>query len=165
MPTAWFICPYKIKKNMRIMGRPVRYCAMDDFTGQIHKDGGTWAESEIMGNIAIVKVRASEGTLQKIGRGEGFERLEKEGLNDSLSDLSTNRKNTLEQKLVLIGYPLSEVRQHLGSDIGAKTLGEFLRFAARRRLKPRYIEATDEVICDGIEQPCRPIDELDKMVK
>jgi hypothetical protein len=67
---AWFIAPYKQREKSRT---PTRYCAMDDFTAQIAADGGAWAESEIDGNIAIVRVRASDDLLKKIAGGSDVE--------------------------------------------------------------------------------------------
>lgn len=56
---AWYIVPYKRRLNPRHV---MRYCAMDDFTKQIHSSGGDWSEIEVEGG-AIVKVKASDQML------------------------------------------------------------------------------------------------------
>jgi len=62
MTTAWYICPYKRGANTNsgdfIM--PVLYCTMYDYTEMIRSVGGHWVETEVLGNRAIVKVRAGE---------------------------------------------------------------------------------------------------------
>ena len=68
MALAWFICPYKRGPGPDV----IRYPAMDDFTSLIRGDGGDWAETEILGNAALVKVRASSGTLTTINGAAGF---------------------------------------------------------------------------------------------
>jgi hypothetical protein len=163
MPIAWFICPYKRGPNIGL--GPSRYCAMDDFTNQIITDGGTWSETEILGNHAIVKVRASDVTLTKIADGQGFVRMPKAVLTEPLSDLGATAKTSIRNKLTALGYSLSEVRNALGDDLGSKTLADVLRFAAKRRLKPRYDKDTDTIILDGPEHPVRPIEDVDKAVK
>ena len=69
MPTAWFICPYKRKdfgSPEANRARPTRYCAMDDFTREIRASGGDWSETEIEGDQAIVKVRATNQILGRL---------------------------------------------------------------------------------------------------
>lgn len=57
---SWYIVPYKIVESTP---RNTRYCAMDDYTSVIYGEGGQWTETEVLGNRAIVKVRASETAL------------------------------------------------------------------------------------------------------
>jgi hypothetical protein len=162
MPIAWFICPYKRDfSNPEVVAR---YCAMDDFTPQILADGGAWAESEILGDAAIVKVRASAATLTTIAGTAGFTRLPKALLDEPLSDLTQQQKSAIVNKLQALGYPVSEIKAALGNDIGALTLRQVLKFAARRRLKPRYDAANDQIVLDGAAQPVRPIEELEARV-
>ena len=47
----------------------MRYCAVDDFTLDVLRDGGEWSEAEVFGNRAIVRVRAGPATLARIARG------------------------------------------------------------------------------------------------
>lgn len=165
MPVAWFICKYK-RRPVPPGGwwKLIRYCAMDDFTSQINADGGRWSETEILNGYAIVKVKASDTTLDTIAGTSGFQRLPKNLLTASLSDLTTAQKNAIRNKLEEIGYSLTEIKDALGNDLGSKTLADVLRFAARRRLKHRLDEATDTVIYDGPEQSVKPIDTVDESV-
>lgn len=161
MATAWYLCQYK----RRLGGpRPARYCAMNDFTPQVEADGGKWAETEVLGNWAIVKVLALPATLDTIAAAPGFRRLNKAALNLSLSDLNAGQKATLLSWVTDMGYTVAEVRGALGNDLGLLTLGDVLRFCARRRHKPRYDEATDMIILDGPEQACRTVDSVDAEV-
>lgn len=162
MPTAWFICPYK-----RVVGAsiPTRYCAMDDFTPQIYAEGGAWSETEILGDQAIVKVRASAPTIAAIvGAGVGFQRLPKDALDASLADLTAGQKNALKAWLTAAGYTAQELQQALGSDLAQRTLRDVLVFATRRRLKPRYDQPTDKIVLDGEAQTCTPISQVDAAV-
>jgi len=163
MAIAWFIVSYK-RRDVR--GRPGRYCAMDDFTEQIVAEAGAWAETEVLGNAALVKVRASSTLLDKIASVEGFKRIPIHSkLSESLADLSAAQKTAIRNKIVALGYSESEVGTSLGENIGAKTLGDLLRFIAQRRLKPRYDDKTGAIVCDGIAAPTRSIESVDAEVK
>ncbi len=60
---AWYVCPYKYDPLEN--SRDTRYLAMQDFTNDIERSGGAWAEIEIDGagangiGHALVKVRAT----------------------------------------------------------------------------------------------------------
>lgn len=155
---AWFICPYK----RRPVPRPIRYCAIDDFTAQIRADGGDWSASEVLGNSAVVKVRASQATLDLIAA--TFQRIPLSRLADSLSTLTSAQRTAIRDRLLALGYPDAEIRAALGSNLANRTLGDVLRFAATRRLKPRYDALTDQIFVDGPQQPCRPIADVDTAV-
>lgn len=157
---GWYIAPYKRKDRP---GRPGRYCAMDDYTLQILSDGGNWTETEILGNRAIVKVRASASTLQTLNA--EFKRLPKGTLNTSLSDLSDAQKTALRNEILDQGYTLSEIQARFGADLGQYTLRDVLRLMTSRRKKPRYDPDTDTIILDGADQPCRNIDDVDAGVQ
>lgn len=161
MSYAWFICTYKRRKNTP---RPIRYCAMDDFTKQINDDGGDWAETEVLGNYAIVKVRASDATLDTIANTSGFFRLPLNFLDASLSSLTGTQRTNIKDRLLAMGYTADDVTTALGSNLSTRTLGEVLRFAASRRLKPRYDAVSDQIVLDGEVQACKPIDDVDREV-
>ena len=110
MAIAWFICPYKTKM---LGSHKIRYCAMDDFTVQIRADGGRWVESEVLGNVAIVKVKAAAGTLTTLDAATGFVRLPKDLLSSLLSDLTPAQKTAIVNKLQNMGYPLAEIQDRL----------------------------------------------------
>ena len=163
MPIAWFIAPYKTKSTVSGL---YRYCAMDDFTQQIiYADGGNWSESEILGNVAVVKVKAAQTTLDTISSTVNFVKLPKVLLTESLSDLTPTQKTAILNKLTSLGYSVPEIKNALGDDIGSKTLADLLRFAATRRLKPHFNADQTQILVDGIEQRCRPIEDVDKTVK
>src|SRR3990167_5847017 len=153
----WFICPMKqrIDPDKPI---PVRYCGMDDFTPLIRADGGDWSESEVLGAFAVVKVRASTATLTIIAAEPGFQRLPRDLINESLSGLSTSVRRAVRDKLNAMGYTDAEIISALGgTSLNNVTLGQVLRFAASRRLKPRWDDGQQIIVLDGAFQPCRPI--------
>ena len=162
MSLAWFLAPYK-----RLVGNRVRrYCAMDDFTAMILADKGAWAETEVLGDMALVKVRASDNTLTKIESTEGFQRIPLHAsLTDSMSDLSVAQKTAIVNKITALGYLASEIQSKVGTDIGAKTLGDVLKFIATRRLKPRYDSASDTIVLDGDVQACRSVESVNAEVE
>lgn len=158
MPVAWFICTYKRDPNP---GPPTRYCAMLDFDDQIQADGGHWAETEVLGNYALVKTRASTATLVAIAADPGFLRIPLSRLNDSLSSLSAQQRNAIRTRLNAMGYSDSDILTALGNNLAQRTLGDILRFAASRRLKPRYDAVQDLIVLDGAIQVCRPVADVD----
>ena len=131
---------------------------MDDFTAQIHGVGGRWTETEILGDRAIVKVRAPAAALDAIANTVGFRRLPKDRLNDSLADLPQNIKTKLRDEVLDAGYTIEQFNARFPGGLGSVTLRDLLRFMATRRLKPRYDVATARVILDGPVQPVRPVD-------
>jgi hypothetical protein len=162
MAIGWFICPYKRKPDPT---RMIRYCAMDDFTAQIRADGGNWSETEVLGDCAVVKVNASNATLNAVAGTPGFVRIPVARLGDSLSSLTTAQRAGLHTRIEAMGYPLAEIEAALGPDLGLKTLGDVLRLVTRRRLRPRYDAETDRLIWDGPIQPVRPIEDVDRAVR
>ena len=168
MALAWFICPYK---RMTVttgdppvtvnVVPPTRYCAMDDFTVTIQADGGDWAETEILGDHALVKVRASAATLTLINGAQDVLRIPSHvGLGDTLGDLTAGQRNAIFAKLEALGYSHAEVTAALPANWQTVTLGQVLRFAASRRLKPRHDVGTDAIVLDGPEQPVRPVEDV-----
>lgn len=158
MAIGWYVVPYKRRTGE---DRPTRYCSMDDHTATIHAAGGAWAETEVLGNRAIVKVRATPAILTQLNGVAGFIRLPKDILDDSLASLSTGAKTAIRNELQSAGYTLGEIQARFGSDLGQYTLRDVLRFFASRRLKPRYDVGTDAIILDGAVQPCRDIESVD----
>ncbi len=156
MAIAWYICSYK-----RVVGahRPTRYCAMDDFTPQIQADGGAWAETEVLGNYALVKVRASQTTIDLIAAAQGFLRIPLARLDVLLSSLTQAQRTAISDRLTAMGYTADEITA-LGN-IRNRTLGDVLRFAASRRLKPRYDAVGDQIVLDGPVQTCRLVNDVD----
>lgn len=163
---AWFICPMKQRPDPNGFVIPLRYCGMDDFTPLIiTQDGGDWSESEVLGGYAVVKVRASAATLSTIAGTAGFQRIPRDLLDDPLSSLSTAQRRAVKDKLNEMGYTDAEISAALGNiNLNLVTLGQVLRFAASRRLKPRWDEGNQVISLDGAFQACRPIAEVDAAV-
>jgi hypothetical protein len=161
MSIAWFIAKYK-----RTVGRlvPGRYCVMDDYTSLIFGDGGNWVESEILGNRAVVKVRANTSTLTTIAADPLIVRLPLSLLDDPLSSLTANQRTAIRNQILDMGYTAAEVNNAF-PNIANATLGQVLRFAATRKLQPRYDAPTDTIICDGDVEGCTSIDLVDAMVQ
>jgi len=157
MAIGWFIVPYKRRLNAP---RPTRYCAMDDATTIIEANGGKWTETEILGDRALVKVRAPSAILETIAQQPNVRRVPLDRLNDPLSSLPNNVRNALKNEITDAGYTIQEVNASF-PNLADHTLGDVLRFMASRRKKPRYDVGTDTFMLDGIDQPCRSVDEVD----
>jgi len=160
MAIGLYVVPYARRS---VAGRPTRYCQMDDFTAQILADGGIWLCVEILGNVAIVKVRASASTLTTLAA--QFDRIPISRLKDSLASLTAGQRTALRDKALALGYTLIEFQAALGTDLTNITLRQYLRFLATRRIKPRYNQPTDEIMLDGPIQGCGSVDLLDTDVR
>lgn len=161
MAIGWYIIPYS-RRVVPSGHPPARYPAIDDYTAQILATGGQWAESEVLGNRCLIKVRASIAVLQALAT--EYKRLPKDRLDDSLADLSTAAKRALRDELEDMGYTLAEIRARFGDDLGIYTLRDVLGFMASRRRKPRYDQTTDTIVLDGSVQSCRPVNQVDREV-
>lgn len=160
MALAWYVVPYKRRNPGETP--PERYCAMDDFTVQIIADGGTWDETEILGDAALVKVRAGPETMNTLNGQAGWLAIPKRfyNLEDGLTDLLNGEKNQIENVLRALGYSQAEIDAEMGGTLALwrqKPLETLLNLFAKRRLKPRYDQPTDTVVCDGPEQPVKPV--------
>lgn len=160
MAIGWFIAPYKRRSDP---DRVFRYCAMDDFTTQILADGGAWAETEVLGNCAVVKVNASTATLSTIAGTQGFQRIPLQRLDDPLSSLTNAQRNAIRNRILAMGYTSAEINASL-PNLANVTLRQVLHFVTTRRLKPRYDPGTDAIVLDGAEQPVRQVESVDAEV-
>ena len=160
MSIAWYIVPYQIKREP---GNTYRRVALCDFHEQIVADGAQWAETEVLGNRAIVKVKASDAIIAVLDA--RYKRLPKDILDDSLSDLPVAAKIAIKNEILDMGYTIEEIQERFGNDLSQYTLRDVLKFMARCRLKPRYIPETDTIVCDGIEQECRSIEFVDSEIQ
>lgn len=161
MPVAWYIVPYN--RNTFEDGQLYRYPAIDDYTAQIKAAGGDWSETEVLGDRAIVKVRAANAILDILDA--EYKRLPKDMLDDSLNDLPANVKTALKNEILDMGYTIEEIQNKFGDDIRQFTLRDVLKFMTTRRLKPRYGSGGETIICDGIVQGCRPLESVDNQVQ
>lgn len=161
MPLGWYVCPYKRRNPGETPAE--RYCAIADFTAAIRADGGNWDETEILGDSALVKVRASAATLNVLDGQAGWLAVPKRFLNleDGLGDLLNGEKNQIENALRFLGYSQAEIDATMGSSLALwrqKQFETLLRLFASRRLRPRYDQPTDAVVCDGPEQPVKDVE-------
>ena len=164
MPVAWFLCPY-----IRIIrpNHPAKYMrgpAINRYIQAVQEAGGKLAWNEVLGNHAVVKVRAPLTILQQISADPDITRMPKDVLDTPLSDLTNAQKIAIRNKIVSLGYNIQEIRDRLGDDIGTRTLRDVLRFTSSRWKPPRYDEATDSLIFDGPDQECRSVEDIDARV-
>lgn len=159
---GWYIVPY-VRDYSIGSPQPARHCELCLYNKQIWDAGGKWTCVEVLGNRAIVKIKAPAAILNMID--SKYKRLPKDRLGDSLSDLPNNIKIALKNEILDMGYTIAEVKAKFGSDLGQFTLRDVLKFMAKRRLKPRYIPETDTIVCDGIEQRCRNIEYVNSKVQ
>lgn len=164
MAIAWFICGYKIRTGTR----PVRYCAMDNFTASIEADGGAWSESEILGSYAVVKARAAAATLTSIGGTTGYYRIPSfTVLADALTGLTASQRTAIQSRILAMGYTQGEIDAAMGNTLALwrqKTLSVLLRFIAQRRLESRWDSVQQQFVLSGALQDCKPIDQVNAEV-
>lgn len=162
MAIAWFLAPYD-----RILAErfPARECRMNVYTALIAADGGAWAETEVLGNHAVVKVRASAETLATIAADPDITRLPVALLDDPLSSLSPAQKTAIRNKVQALGYTLAEINARFPGDLGDYTLRDVLRFVATRRRKPRYEAGTDSIVLDGVAVTPESVESVDGRVQ
>lgn len=127
MAVAWFIVGYE---RVEILGGRGRRCAIDRYTDQLAKAGGDWREVEMLGNRALVKVRAPAAVLDQLAT--VFRRLPKAALDEPLADLSAAARTALRDELEDAGYSRKEITATLG-DLSTATLGDLLRFVCSSR--------------------------------
>ena len=162
MPVAWFVVPYK---RHPLIPR-ARYPLIDDYTDGIRAHGGQWRETEILGDRALVKVRAPLMVLDALAADPGIKRIPKKRLDDALSDLPQQAIIALRDELLDQGYTMAQIRERFGDqvDLSEYTLGDVLRFMASRRRTPRYIEEQDVIVLDGQIVAPESVDLVDSQV-
>jgi hypothetical protein len=171
MPVAWFLIPYERDDfdggSRKRVGRRL---PIDALTTTIWADNGfpqgnvPGSETEVLGQHAIVKVRANNPTLTLIAAIPGAARIPVAQLDDPLSSLTVQQRNAIRNKITSLGYTVAELDAALPGDIRNFTLRQLLTFVARRRRKVRYDSGTDSIIDDGPEQPVRPLENVDAVV-
>lgn len=153
MPIGWFVCPYEVVTDNT---GTYRRCAVERFRGQVVTDGGKLSYGEILGDHGIAKVRAAVATLDTINAEPGFVRIPRRAnLDEPLSDLSAAEKNAIKNKLLALGYTAAQLQAALGADMGSKTLGDLLRFAASRWRRPIGIVGGVTVF-ESVDWPRQP---------
>lgn len=164
MPIGLFLAPY-IRRTDTLFAQthPVRMLIVNTLNDAINADGGSWREVEILGNQAIVKVRASSATLTAIGALNGVTVIPLTHLDDPLSSLTAGQRTSIRNVILNAGYTPTEVNNRF-PNIANATIGDVLRFLATRRLKPRYDSGTDTIVLDGLVEQCNSVDDLDSSV-
>ena len=162
MGIAWYIVPYTIvPKTIAI---PLhRRVDLVKYHSQFMSRGVKWREVEVLGNRAIVKVKAPDAVLSALNA--EYKRLPKDRLDDSLSDLPVSIKAALKNEILDMGYTIEEVRDRFGDYLSQYTLRSVLKFMAKRRLKPRYDKAANTIYVDGIVQECKNIETVDSEIQ
>lgn len=158
MALGWFVVPYKRRLPLTLAAR---YCVIDDLTAQILSEGGEWDETEILGDKALVKVRAAQATLTLVSNIAGVFTIPQKWIEmqDSLSNMTAGERNQLQSAVLSLGYTQAELDAAMGSTLAqwrTHVLGDLLNMAATRRLQPRYDSATDTIFVDGPIQPVKP---------
>jgi hypothetical protein len=143
---------------------------MIQYDSSISAENGAWQYTEVLGNQAIVKVRASAGLLTTIANdalGMGITRLPLAQLSASLASLTAAQRAAIRDRLEAAGYTVAEISARFpNQDLTTVTLGDVLRFLAQRRRKPRWTDGTrTAVVLDGqAVPPGKTVDELDSEV-
>lgn len=161
MPVGWFLAPYVRRIDAP---RPERYVVVNDLTPTIRGDGGDWSETEVLGQHAIVKVRAAASTLTLVAGLPGVTRIPVARLDDPLSMLSAAQRTAIRNRVTALGYTLTELQERFPNGLGTYTLRDLLEFIARRRRKVRYDVQADAIVDDGPLQPIRPLADVDAAV-
>lgn len=136
---------------------------MDAFTDAIRADGGSWAETEVLGQRAVVKVNASTATLSTIAGTAGFTRVPLARLEDPLSSLTNGQRTAIRNLILGLGYAPAEVTARF-PNLAQATVGDVLRFMASRRRKVRYDAQTDAIVDDGDVVAPASVDAVDGLV-
>lgn len=171
MPVGWFLAPYVLRTGpppgapagVPSPPVPIRYLQVADLSRRIRGEGGGWAATEVLGQRAIVKVRATSQTLALIAALPGVTRFPLARLDDPLGSLTTQQRAALRDLVLSLGYTAAELRAAVGADLATVTLGDVLRFAASRRRKVRRA-AGGAIVDDGPDQPVRPLADVDRAV-
>lgn len=159
MPVGWFVAEYTVTR-----GQPVRWPLPHNVLQQLNEAGAPWAAAEMLGQRALVKVRAPDAALSAIAGLAGVRRLPKDRLDDPLSDLPKAARDALQQLVLDMGYTRAEVRTRFGNDLGAFTLRDVILFMLGRRRRVRWDRTTDQVVEDGPELPGASLEDIDGRV-
>jgi hypothetical protein len=153
---AWYICPYIWFNDGEY---DIRYCAMSNYTEQLRVDAGRppqpvdahggypvgesplWAEAEMLGDRAVVKVHtaASPAMLAILDAEATFYRIPAEVLDIALDDQGVTNPQLNEMWAILedAGYTASELQDALGianrGQLRQKLLREYFNQGAHLR--------------------------------
>jgi hypothetical protein len=158
---AWFVCPFE-----QMPGKPAEYrqCAMARYDARIRATGGSWAASECLGNHAVCKVTAPDSLLADIATTDGFLMFPAEFIDSPVAGMSFGDQLLFTAKAGELGYSIPEIQAALPLDLGNYTLRDLLNFVLTRRQDPRFDEATQTIVLDGMTRSCKSADQLDAEV-
>lgn len=160
---AWFLVSYKTPTSGPRAGMAnTRVLALDDYTPLILADGGAWDATEVLGNKALAKVRASVATLTTIADDPLCVRLPFDTLDTPLASLPLVARQRIRTALKNAGYTLLEITANVG-DLSTITAREALEFFASRRHKPRFDTVTQQIVLDGTIVACRSVLDVDRV--
>lgn len=167
MAIGWFIIPYQVVfEDNNFVYRRVQIC---EDTAANPTIPIKWKGCEILGNRSIVKVKASDGVLDALTA--KYQRLPKNILTASLSDLTAAAKTKIKDELLDMGYSFVEIKEKFGDNINLEnyTLKDVLVFMARRCRKPRNVMNGNiivDIVTDGEVRPCpKTVEFLDTEVQ
>lgn len=136
MPVAWFVGPFRRNDTLG-HGRPTRVTFIREaLEGQ--QVAINYRCAEVLGNHAVCKVRAGDAVLDAIAALPGVDRVNKDLLDDPLSDLPPAAQQRLRDIAQTLGYTLAEINARFPNPIGTYTLGDVLRFFGKRWRAPRW---------------------------
>jgi hypothetical protein len=129
-----------------------RYCALNDFNSAILASSGAWAESEVLGNVFLCKVRTNDAVLADITADTTYLPLPI-GVNlDANLTITNAQRNAILTKLQDMGYTLTEIQNKMGSTLTAwqgKLNRDLLTLIATRRLKVASVDGAGNVTFSG----------------
>lgn len=154
MPVAWYLAPYGRLPKTRW---PRRYCVVDDVTPVLAAAGGTWQESEVLGNYAVVVANAPNAQLDAIDALPGVVALPRAArLVTRLATLTAAQRNALLARAEALGYSAAEISAWQAGRPDP-VLFDLWELIGQRRLKPRYVDASDTIVLDGPSHPVNRI--------
>ena len=140
MPVAWFLGPM-VRDDTIGHGFPTRVTFI---RAGNPPDSLNYKCAEVLGNYCVCKVRASDTVLDQIGALPNVDRVNKDLLNDPLSDLPPAAKQRLKDIALSLGYTVQEINDRFPGDLGDYTLGDVLRFYGKRWRRPFWNGTTIE---------------------
>lgn len=149
----WYLVPYRLVDRPHPSGRPVRVPAADEAG-----IGDVWRESEILGGWAVVAAnRATPDQLDALDAVQDAIALPRGlRLTGRLADhLNAAGRLNLRNLASALGYLNSEID---GINWATTSwLNVLVNLLGKRRRKPRWDEATQQIVLDGPEQTVTPI--------
>ena len=149
----WYLFPYRLVNRPHPSRRPVRVPAADEAG-----IGDVWREAEILGGWAVVAAnRATPDQLDALDAVRDAIALPRSlRLTGRLADhLNAAGRLNLRNLASTLGYANSEID---GVNWATTSwLGVLVNLLGKRRRKPRWDDAAQQIMLDGPEQPVTPV--------